>query len=617
METAAFVVAAVLTVVAVSAVASRYRLSAPLLLIVVGIVVSLADIVGSFRLEPEIILVGILPPLLYSAAVNTSFVDFRANRKSIASLSVGLVIFSTLVVGLAAWWLLPGLPLAAGFALGAVVAPPDAVATTAIARRVGMPRSIVQVLEGESLVNDATALTALRAALAALAGTVTALQVGMEFVLAAGGGVVVGLLIAWVYTKVRRRISNPAFDTALSFTIPFLAYLPAEAIHASGVTAVVVAGLYVGHTTPLVQSGTARITTESNWRTVAFVLENGVFLLIGLELRDILEQVDSSGQPWVRIALVTIGVFLTCILARVVWVFGGGVVSRLLARGSRPNWRELTVISWAGMRGVVTLAAALILPMDVPYRPILLLVAFVVVVGTLLAQGLSLPWLVRRMRLTPPDLAAMTLQRAVLIERANRAGAEDLDRHSDDAPAEVLDRIAARTEDRRNAAWERLAVEGSAETPIEAYTRIRLQMLLAERRAVISARDQGRFDDDVIRSVIQILDVEEAMLDNAEAEGARRMGTLRVPTALTSECRHLQAATDLPVPVDLACDGCLADGTTWVHLRMCLTCGYRGCCESSVSQHSMRHFEQTGHPVMRSIEPGESWRWCHVDQVLG
>ena len=250
-------------------------------------------------------LVGLLPPLLYAAALRTSLFDFGSNRRAIGLLSVGYVIFGTVTVGLVVWWLFPEIPLAAAMALGAVVAPPDAVAATAIARKVGMPRRIVTILEGESLVNDATALVCLRAAIAAIAGTVSAAGIAGGFLLAAGGGLVVGLAAAYVLTELRKRIRNVAINTSTSLMAPFVAYLPAEAIHASGVLAVVVTGLVMGTKAPSMPNGAARLSQRSNWHTVQFLLENSVFLLIGLQVRTIIEGVQDdslgAGRIWARL----------------------------------------------------------------------------------------------------------------------------------------------------------------------------------------------------------------------------------------------------------------------------------------------------------------------------
>ena len=618
MTIAIWLVTGVIAVVAFSALAERMRTSAPLVLMVVGIAASFLPFVPELRLEPAIVLVGILPPLLYSAAYNTSFIDFRDKKFPIASLSVGLVIFTAVIVGLVASWLIPGLPLAAGIALGAVVAPPDAVAATAVARRVGMPTPVVQVLEGESLVNDATALTMLRSALVAIGGTVTVLQVGASFLLAAGGGVIVGVVVALLYTPIRRRISTPAFDTALSFTIPYVAFIPAEEVHASGVVAVVVAGLLIGHRAPETTSGTARLTTEANWRTVSFLLENAVFLLIGLQLPGLLEALGIDDLSGTTIALAAVGVYATTVATRFVWVYTTALVPRAFT-DVQTDPRERVVISWAGMRGVVTLAAALTLPESVPNRDVLVFIAFFVVVASLLIQGLSLPWLVRRLKLPPPDQAALALEEAALLDHATKAGTMRLDEVAlDTDPQDVRERLRARTEDRRNAAWERVAQPGGAETPVETYSRLRMEMLQAERRAVLEARDSDGYSDEVIRRVIRLMDVEEGMLDmGRDADGAER-DDLIAPANIAGTCAHLASAADVARPDEpIRCAGCVLEGTQWVHLRMCLTCGYVGCCDSSERRHAEGHFEDTGHPVMRSVEPGEAWRWCYIDELLG
>ena len=329
MHIAIEVVALVAVVAAGAALARRLGISAPLLLVVIGIAASYLPFVPRVELAPEVVLVGFLPPLLYSAAIKTSLVDFSKHRRSIGLLSVGLVVFTALGVGVVAWWLLgvvagslghEPLPLWAAFAIGAVVAPPDAVAATAIARRVGLPRRVVTILEGESLVNDATALVCLRTALAAAVVTPTVLHVGLDFLRAAGGGVVIGLAVAFVLAKVRRRFTDPVLDTTLSLTAPFIAYVAAEEIHASGVLAVVVTGLLLGHKSPIIQSAKSRMSERTNWRTFQFLLENTVFLLIGLQTRWILDDLAMSPLPGWLIAAATIAVFLAVVLLRPIWL---------------------------------------------------------------------------------------------------------------------------------------------------------------------------------------------------------------------------------------------------------------------------------------------------------
>jgi NhaP-type Na+/H+ or K+/H+ antiporter len=297
----------VATVIAVTAVCKRYDLSSPLVLIVVGIVASYVPFVPEVTLRPVVVLVGLLPPLLYSASLNTSLVDFNANRRPILLLSVGLVVATTLGVGVIAHWLVPDLSWGLSFAIGAVVAPPDAVAATAIGRRIGLPRRIVTILEGESLLNDATALVALRTA---LASTVAYQILARDFVIAAGGGVLVGLVVFVVVGKVRRRLTDPLLDSGLSFITPFAAYVAAEEIHASGVIAVVVAGLLLGHKAPILQTAQSRIQEQMNWNTIAFLLEGGVFLLIGLQARSIITNVGGEDVTLMRVVVVCAAVLL-------------------------------------------------------------------------------------------------------------------------------------------------------------------------------------------------------------------------------------------------------------------------------------------------------------------
>ncbi len=599
--------------------ARRLGWSEPLVLTVVGIGISFIPHVLEIQLTPDLVLIGLLPPLLYAAAIRTSLVDFRANRRAIGLLSVGLVAFSVFAVGLVAWWVMPSVTLAAGLALGAVVAPPDAVAATTVARRVGMPRRIVSILEGESLVNDATALVALNTTIAALTATISPWEVGWQFVRAAGGGVLIGLVAAFVLAKIRRLITDPVLDTTLSFAAPYVAFLPAEEIHASGVLAVVVTGLLLGHKAPVLQSASSRIAENINWRTVQFVLENSVFLLIGLQIRRILGSVGDAHLAWTQIVWPCVAVLLATIVARGVWVFAAAGVIRGLGFRAWP-WRVSVILSWAGMRGVVTLAAVFLLPAQTPQRALLALAAFTVVAGTLLLQGLSLPWLVRRLALPGPDAAEDALQSAGLVTAAARAGLAVLEEVAteDDAP-EVLDSLRERATTRSNRIWEQLGrSQEELEPPAATYRRLRLQMLSAERSSILEARDSGRYDDEVLRSALQAIDLEESLLDRIDDAAARVEDELVTAEQRAGDCEHLRDAPKLVrARTPQGCEECLRDGTRWVHLRLCLTCGHVGCCDSSPGKHAAAHHGADGHPVMRSIEPGEAWRWCFVDELLG
>jgi monovalent cation/hydrogen antiporter len=612
------ILALVAVVGLVAAICRRLHWSEPLVLIIAGIGISYIPDFLEIELTPDLVLIGLLPPLLYSAAIRTSLVDFRANRRAIGLLSVGLVAFSTVAIGLVSWWIVPGVSLAAAFALGAVVAPPDAVAATTVARRVGMPRRIVSILESESLVNDATALVALNTAIAALSTSVTPWHVGWDFVRAAGGGLLIGFVAARLLAMVRKQINDPVLDTTLSFAAPYVAFLPAEEIHASGVLAVVVTGLLLGHKAPVLQSASSRIAENINWRTVQFLLENVVFLLIGLQIRRLIDGVRAEHIPWTQVVPACAGVLAAVILARIVWVMTSTGVLRAVGEGW--PWANAVVVSWAGMRGVVTLAAAFLLPAKTPERDLIALIAFTVVAGTLLLQGLTLPWLVRRLKLPGPDAAEDALQAASLVTTAARAGLAVLEQvQTPEDPEEVIAQLHERAMRRSNQIWEQLGrSQDEIEPPAAMYRRLRLQMLAAERGSLLQARDSGLYDDEVLRSALSAIDMEESMLDRIEDASARIDDELVTPQDRAGDCEHLAEAPRFVVArTPEGCEECLRDGTSWVHLRLCLSCGHVGCCDSSVHKHATAHFHEIGHPVMRSIEPGEAWRWCFVDEMLG
>jgi CPA1 family monovalent cation:H+ antiporter len=552
-----------------------------------------------------------------------SLTDVSANRRPILFLSVGFVVFATALVGAVAWWVIPE-PFSwpAAFALGAIVAPPDAVAATAVGRKVGMPRRIVAVLEGESLVNDASALVAFGTATAAIVASVSLGWVAGRFVVAVAAGLLVGLLITRLVTIVRRYVDDPVLNTLVSLVTPFVAYLLAERVHGSGVLAVVVAGLLLSRSAPTVQSAATRLAEASNWRTVQFVLENAVFLLIGLQMPYVVEQARRELPVGTIVWLC--GILLAAVLlCRFVWVYAGMLAFNVLGRpleGGGWSWRDATVVSWAGMRGVVTLAAAFALPSQTPRRGLLLLVAFTVVVGSLLIQGLSLPALVRRLGLHGPDRAEDALHQAALLSEVVAEGKRRLQeiRAQEDVPADVVDQLHSRSVRRSDAAWERLGRSNAEyEPPTATYVRVRLQMLQAERAVIVGARDAGRYDEEVLRNVLLMLDVEESLLDRADLEDRDVDEALRSSRS-DGLCGHLQHASDDVRPrTPQGCGACLVEGTTWVHLRLCLDCGEVACCDSSPQRHARRHADVCGHPVIRSFEPGEVWRWCFVDEQLG
>lgn len=636
MTLALTLVAIVATVIIGARLSAPLGVPAPLALLAVGIAGSFIPGVPVIELSPEVVLLGLLPPLLYAAALGTSLIDIRRLLRPILGLSVGLVLFTALGVALVASWLLP-IPFPVAFALGAIVSPPDAVAATAVARRIGLPRRITTILEGESLLNDATALVSLRTALAAAglavahggsgaeaaheAVEVSLGSVSWSFVVAVVGGVAIGWLVFVVVGMVRKHVTESSADTALSFIAPFLAYLPAELVGSSGVLAVVTAGLLLSHNAARLQTAASRMAERINWSSITFLLENAVFLLIGLQVAQILDNLDQDDLGVGRTVIAGLVILGAALVLRPLWLFPFGWLSaRFGRRDEAPNGAALAVTSWAGMRGVVTLAAALTLPESTPHRPALIMIALIVTVGTLALQGFSLPWLARRLDVRGPDPREDALQEATVVQAATAAGLRAIEHEAETDPQSVAELRALATA-RINRVWERLGTRGSLaqETPSEAFRRLRLEMIAAERAELLTIRDAHQVDHEVLATVMVQLDAEEAALSYRSARAAAlRDDTLLTPQQVAANCEHLAEEAECAVPLTPeGCAECLTDHAPWVHLRMCVHCGHVGCCDSSPGQHATAHYRETGHPVMRSLEPGEAWRWCFVDETLG
>lgn len=530
MRKAARVNVALLVVVVlallVAGIARRKNLPAPLLLTVVGLGASLVPGLGGVQLNPDLVLFVVLPPLLYSAALTSSYVAIRDNVRPITQLAVVLPLITTVAVAWVAWLALPQLPFTAALVLGAVVAPPDAVSATAIGRRLGLPRRIMTLLGGESLLNDATALTAYRVALAVAVGTGASIWGGLRtFAVAAVVGVAVGLAAGWVVSRVRRRLDDPVLESAIGLVVPFLTYFAAEQLEGSGVLAVVVAGLYLGARSSRAGYAT-RLQDEAVWQAVDVILESFVFLLIGLQLRSILDGL--AGRSVGSLVLASVAVLVAVVVVRLLWVFGSVYLTYALSSGARkqeglPPAGGLFVVAWAGMRGVVSLAAAFAIPLttatgaDFPGRAEILLLTFVAVVGTLLLHGLTLPWVIRRLGVQgDAEQQADAVATAAAQHEAGMAAITRLDELAEDDG--VHDRAAgvlrAWTQRRSNAAWERLGRNEAevGESPAAAFRRLRQEMLAAERKVFIAHRDAGRIDDEVLRNVLHDLDLEEAVL---------------------------------------------------------------------------------------------------------
>src|SRR5581483_9208778 len=390
------------------------RIPYPILLVVGGLLVGFGPGVPKVTMPPDLVLVGILPPLLYVSAFNTGLRELRQNLRPISLLAIGLVVTTMVgVAGVAHW--VANVPWTESFVLGAVVSPTDAIATTAIGRRLGVPRRLIDIVEGESLVNDGTALVLLRTAIAAaVAGSFSAWDAGWHLVVNIVGGIAIGLAIGYVIRRIRRRLDNPPLEITIAFLTGYLTFLPAAAAGVSGVLAVVTAGVYMGWYTPELTTVQTRLQGQGFWEIVQFLLNVLVFGLVGLQLRPILDDLAGSGG-WSLVGYAAV-IFASVVVLRFVWIYPATYLPRRLIRRVRerdpsPPWQYPTFIAWNGMRGAVTIAAALLIPLStnahspLPDRDRILFFAFAVVLGTLVVQGLSMPLVIRALRLEADDSA--------------------------------------------------------------------------------------------------------------------------------------------------------------------------------------------------------------------
>ncbi|MFF2622386.1 cation:proton antiporter [Oerskovia jenensis] len=632
MEFVPYLIAGVLAVVGVTALAPRLGVAAPLILVLLGVAVSFLPAVSAVEVEPEWILAGVLPPLLYSASVSMPAMDFRRDLKAISGLSVVLVVISAVVLGFLFHLLIPGIGLATGIALGAIISPTDAVATS-IVKKAGVSPRVVTVLEGESLLNDASALVLLRSAIAATAATVSVGQVAGDFVYAVAVAVVIGFLVGKANLWLRSRVREATSNTAISFVVPFIAFLPSEHLGASGLVAVVTAGIVTGLGAPKHLSPQDRIAEKANWRTVELLLEGGVFLLMGLEVFGLVEEVrEEHGSLWTAaglalLAAVVVIALRSVFVAALLWLMkrsnrrnpevreklaavtdkldrgelptvedrgpgrgrrrrraprggtaggpevaavGGAGGDRTSARvpglggpgglagarggpgrsagpGEVPSLddprvqtrmarvqtfltrriadidylaaeplgrREGVLLVWAGMRGVVTLAAAQSLPAGTPHRALLVLIAFFVAAGTLLVQGGTLPWVVRRLDLTV-DASTENDERLALLGELSRVASEVIDApglaRPDGTPYAPETILRVRQEIAHDDLVDREATEGDDRH--RQYRELRLAVLAAQREELLHVRDHGTYSSGAMDETLKVLDASQISVE--------------------------------------------------------------------------------------------------------
>jgi Na+/H+ antiporter len=501
------------------------RVPYPILLVLGGLALGFVPGVPHVALRPDVVLVAILPPLLYSAAFFTSLRDLRRYARPLSLLALGLVFATTLVVAAVCHTAISGLSWPVCFVLGALVAPTDAVAANAIAARLGVPRRLAALIEGESLVNDATALVAYRFAVAAVVtGGFSLWHASWRFVLDVAGGVAIGLAVGFVLRQIRRRLNHSPTEIVIALLSGYFAYLPAQAAGVSAVLAAVTVSVYVGWYTPELTTAETRLQGDAVWSILTFLLNALLFGLVGLQLRTILNELSGrSTGSLIADAAVVSG---TVIGTRLLWIYPATYLPRLLSRTIRerdpyPPWQYPTLIGWTGLRGAVTLAAALALPLTTssgepfPQRELLIYLAFCVILATLVVQGLSLPLLIRLLHLEDDGTAAKEETKARIyaadaaLARLDELAGEEWVRE------DTAERMRGLYRFRQNRFSARFDAEddGAIEQRSQNYQRLRRELLDAERQAVVELRRIGRINDDVMNVVQRDLDLEDARLD--------------------------------------------------------------------------------------------------------
>jgi monovalent cation/hydrogen antiporter len=512
--------ALIVAVATMLAIAPTLRIPYPILLVLGGLAIGLVPGMPEFELEPELVFFGVLPPLLYGAAFFTSLRDLRANVRPIGLLAIGLVVVTTVAVAAVAHGFVDDLSWASAFVLGAIVSPTDPLAATSIARRLGVPRKLVMIVEGESLLNDGSGLVLYRVAVAAvLTGSFSALDTGGLFVVAAGGGIAVGLAVGWIVRQIRRRLDNPPAEITISLLTGYVAFISAELMGVSAVLAAVTAGIYLGWHTPELTTAQVRLQGLAVWEIVQYLLNAFLFVLVGLQLPVVLDALHDV--PAATLLGYAALVSVTVIAVRFVWVFAVLSAPKWIMRRVS-SWRGGVFLSWAGMRGALSLAAALALPLETdagepfPGRELVIFLTFAVILVTLVGQGLTLPFLIRALGLEE-DGSEEREDAKARIHVAEAALAR-LDELVDEewVREDTAERVRGAYRFRTNRFRARLddGADGAIELRSQDYQRLLRELLDAERQALVELRRSGAISNDVWIRVGRDLDLEDERLDS-------------------------------------------------------------------------------------------------------
>jgi Na+/H+ antiporter len=501
------------------------RIPYPIMLVVGGASIGFLPGIPDVRLAPDLVLVLVLPPLLYSAAFFSSLRDLRDNLRPIGLLAIGLVIATTVGVAAVAHAVVDGMSWEAAFVLGAIVSPTDPVAATAIASRLGAPRRFLTIIEGESLVNDSTALVAYKFAIAAaVSGSFSLAEAGGRFVLNAVVGIALGLAVGWIVAQVRRAIDDTPTEIAISLVTPYFAYLPAEALGVSSVLAAVTTGIFLGWRSPQLITPATRIEIYAVWEIVQFVLNAALFVLVGLQLPTVLDGISSLATG--SIVLYAAAVVAAVVVIRFLWVFPATYLPRLAsqrlrARDPYPPWQQPAIVAWTGMRGAVSLAAALAIPQTIdsgaafPQRDLIIFLTYAVIAATLIFQGLTLPMAIKVLgveddgSLAQRESKARLLAARAALDRIDELAGEDWVREETAARVRAsydfrIRRFAARFDDEDDGAIDERSYN---------YQRLIRELLEAQRAEIIRLRNQGRINDEIMHRIERDLDLEDTRLE--------------------------------------------------------------------------------------------------------
>ena len=523
MTNIATVIILLAVVTALAEITDRIKIPYPILLVFAGIGVGMIPGLPVIRLSPDVVFLIFLPPILYQAAWTTSWPDFKAAKRPITLLAIGCVIFSTCAVAWIAHTFIPELGWPEAFVLGAIISPPDAVAAAAATKGLNLPKRVTTILEGESLVNDATGLIVYRFALAAvITGGFSLWEASYKFLIVAFGGIALGLLLGFIFKWIHRLTpNNPTTDTTFTFITPYIVFLFAESIHVSGVLALVACGLYISRYSSEIFSQQTRLQAYGTWDTVIFILNGIIFILIGLQLPEIWESINDD-IPTATLLRYGLIVSAAVIIGRIIWVYPGAYVPRWLSKSIREketqtNMRLTTIVAWSGMRGVVSLAAALAIPLTIngvdrfPDRDLIIFLTFCVIFATLVFQGLTLRPLIKLLRIKP-DGREHEQEQEVRLRMVSSIIEQIEENYSLNVNDEVLNLVKTKYEVRiqrlrRDPASRRLTRE-----QIEQYQNIQAELLALERSHLVALKKQSAVSDEILRKIEYELDLEETRL---------------------------------------------------------------------------------------------------------